>query len=176
MTGICARRTARIDVERTYQTASVDGTVGRIAGLHESLREGPKSAPKPPFHCEHETGRPTQTFRFTRTPTASERPKLEYDLRQPRGRRAGSRRFSEFRVGIHLEDTVEESGGDLLISRGLVDGWKAAQTAARIDAGGSKIRLDSAIPSSESDRKATLLALGLVHSKCRFWSHDGERP
>jgi hypothetical protein len=44
--------TARIDVERSYQTVALDAAVGRIAPLQRPPREGPESVPNPPFHCE----------------------------------------------------------------------------------------------------------------------------
>jgi hypothetical protein len=36
---------------------------GRKAGLEGSPREGPESAPKPPFHCEREIGFPLSGLR-----------------------------------------------------------------------------------------------------------------
>src|SRR5580700_4845933 len=58
--------TAGIDVNLPLQIATLDASIGRRPGLQGSPREGPESAPKPPFHCEREVGFivPKLTFRI----------------------------------------------------------------------------------------------------------------
>ncbi len=67
---ICAKAAAGVDVERTYRTAALDASIGRIVGLQESPREGPECAPKLPFQCEREIG-------FTARSTHSSEPILD---------------------------------------------------------------------------------------------------
>ena len=49
-----------VDVKRTYRTAALDASFGRIAPLQRPLREGPESVPKPPFHCERGIASPPE--------------------------------------------------------------------------------------------------------------------
>ena len=87
---ICAKETPEVDVLRTKRTAVFDASNGRKAGPQGSPREGPESAPEPPFRCKREirfTARSRPSFvgprrrsgvvqRRLRQPRASEATKL----------------------------------------------------------------------------------------------------
>ena len=51
MAAICAQRTAGVDVNLPFQIAALDASIGRIARLRGSPREGPESGRKPSFRC-----------------------------------------------------------------------------------------------------------------------------
>jgi hypothetical protein len=57
--------------------AALDAAIGREAGLQGSPREGPESAPKRPFRCEHEAALTALLGRsFTRSALDRPRPKV----------------------------------------------------------------------------------------------------
>jgi hypothetical protein len=53
---ICAKRTAGVDVKHPLRIVALNASIGRKVSLQASPREGPESAPKPPFRCEREIG------------------------------------------------------------------------------------------------------------------------
>src|SRR5271166_5989722 len=55
-TVICVPPTTGVDVKRALRIATLDASIGRKVSLQVSPREGPESAPKPPFRCEREIG------------------------------------------------------------------------------------------------------------------------
>ena len=56
MTGICAQRTAGVDVKHPLRIAALDASIGRKARLQEWSREGPDSDRKQTLYCERALG------------------------------------------------------------------------------------------------------------------------